>query len=62
MKIIIGNDHGGYGLKLDILKYLQEREIEYQDVGSHSNDIVRYPIMPWRWRRLFETMRMQEAY
>lgn len=43
MKIIIGNDHGGYGLKLDILKYLKEREIEYQDVGSHSNDIVRYP-------------------
>ncbi|MGF7141918.1 ribose 5-phosphate isomerase B [Anaerotaenia torta] len=42
-KIWIGNDHGGYELKLAILRYLEEKEIEYMDVGSDSAEIVRYP-------------------
>ncbi|MDR2932135.1 MAG: ribose 5-phosphate isomerase B [Oscillospiraceae bacterium] len=44
MKIIIGNDHGGYRLKLKILEYLSENG--YDDVvniGCDSEDIVRYP-------------------
>ncbi|MGE4282978.1 MAG: ribose 5-phosphate isomerase B [Clostridia bacterium] len=41
--IIIGNDHGGYKLKLDILKALEERGIEYNDIGCDSEEIVRYP-------------------
>lgn len=41
--IWIGNDHGGYELKLHILKYLDEKKIPYHDVGSNSTDIVRYP-------------------
>ncbi|MBI5722958.1 MAG: ribose 5-phosphate isomerase B [Planctomycetes bacterium] len=41
--IWIGNDHGGYGLKLDILKYLAERGIATHDVGSNAEEIVRYP-------------------
>lgn len=43
MKIVIGNDHGGYRLKQEILKYLRERQMEYRDVGSDSDHIVRYP-------------------
>lgn len=43
-KIIwIGNDHGGYDLKLNIVKYLENRGILYNDIGSDSNEIVRYP-------------------
>lgn len=42
-KIWIGNDHGGYGLKKEILKYLDKNEIPYHDVGSDSTKIVRYP-------------------
>lgn len=41
--IWIGNDHGGYELKLQIVDFLQKRGITAQDVGSHSQDIVRYP-------------------
>lgn len=43
MKIFIGNDHGGYRLKLCIIEYLNRRQIEYQDMGSNSDEIVRYP-------------------
>lgn len=41
--IWIGNDHGGYELKCEILKYLDNHKIEYRDIGCNSTDIVRYP-------------------
>jgi ribose 5-phosphate isomerase B len=41
--IWIGNDHGGYELKLQILEYLKNKAIPYNDVGTGSTDIVRYP-------------------
>jgi ribose 5-phosphate isomerase B len=41
--IWIGNDHGGYGLKGELLKWLAERNIPFHDVGSNSAEIVRYP-------------------
>ena len=42
-EIWIGNDHGGYELKLKILEYLDEKGIPYRDVGCDSTEIVRYP-------------------
>ncbi len=42
-RIWIGNDHGGYELKRKLLAYLDERHIPYEDLGSDSGDIVRYP-------------------
>lgn len=42
-KIWIGNDHGGYDLKLTILKFLEVEGIPYFDVGCEGTDIVRYP-------------------
>lgn len=41
--IWIGNDHGGYELKLSILEYLDKINIKYFDVGCSSTEIVRYP-------------------
>jgi ribose 5-phosphate isomerase B len=41
--IWIGNDHGGYELKLPILAYLAEKGIATVNVGSDSTEIVRYP-------------------
>jgi ribose 5-phosphate isomerase B len=41
--IWIGNDHGGYELKLQIIEYFKAKGILYHDVGSDSTDIVRYP-------------------
>ena len=42
-RIWIGNDHGGYELKRKLLAYLDERGIPYEDLGSDSGEIVRYP-------------------
>lgn len=41
--IVIGADHGGYKLKEEIKKYLEEKEIKYEDKGTYSEDSVDYP-------------------
>ena len=41
--IAIGSDHGGYKLKEEIKKYLEEKEIEYEDCGTFSEERVDYP-------------------
>lgn len=43
MKIAIGNDHGGYCLKRPIIDLLESMGHEVVDVGSYSDEIVRYP-------------------
>ena len=43
MKVMIGNDHGGFRLKQIIVKDLVSRGIEVLDIGTDSEEIVRYP-------------------
>ena len=31
--IALGSDHGGYDLKVQVMKHLEERGIEYKDFG-----------------------------
>ncbi len=40
--IAIGSDHGGYELKLEIKKYLDEKGIEYKDIGCNG-EACDYP-------------------
>lgn len=40
----IGCDHGGYQLKLEIIKYLEKNGYLYKDFGCNG-DTVDYPIM-----------------
>ena len=42
--LIIGSDHGGYELKLQIIEYLQKKGIQVIDVGCDSADSCDYPI------------------
>ena len=42
-KIAVASDHGGYELKLEILKHLKERGAEYEDFGCDSTLSVDYP-------------------
>lgn len=42
--IAIGCDHGGYGLKLEIIKYLEKNGLEYEDFGC-DGEAVDYPII-----------------
>ena len=39
----IGNDHGGYELKLHIKKLLESKGYEVKDFGIHNTDSVDYP-------------------
>ena len=41
--IAIGSDHGGYKLKEEIKKYLEEKEIKYTDFGCMNEERVDYP-------------------
>lgn len=43
--IVIGSDHGGYKLKEEIKKYLDEKKIEYEDVGTYSEERADYPLV-----------------
>lgn len=42
--IAIGCDHGGYQLKQDIIKYLEEQSIAYKDYGCYDEASVDYPV------------------
>ncbi len=41
--IAIGCDHGGFELKQEIMKHLQDRNLEYKDFGCYSTESVDYP-------------------
>lgn len=42
--IAIGADHGGYQLKEKIKKYLEEKQISYEDFGTYNEERTDYPI------------------
>lgn len=41
--IAIGCDHGGYKLKEEIKKYLEDKKIQYKDLGCQNEERVDYP-------------------
>ena len=41
--LVVGSDHGGYELKTAILQLLQEKAIEYTDLGTDGPASVDYP-------------------
>jgi ribose 5-phosphate isomerase B len=42
--IALGADHGGYKLKEEIKKYLDENNLKYKDYGTFSVERTDYPI------------------
>ncbi len=42
-RIIIGNDHGGFEVKMELVRHLAQKGIEVVDAGCESTEIVRYP-------------------
>ncbi len=43
MKIALGSDHGGLSLKKEVIKYLESKNIEATDFGTHTEDSCDYP-------------------
>ena len=42
--IAIGCDHGGYELKLEIIKHLTERGFDIKDLGCNDTNSCDYPV------------------
>ena len=42
--IAIGSDHGGFLLKQEIMKHLDEKGMEYKDLGTYTGDSCDYPV------------------
>jgi ribose 5-phosphate isomerase B len=42
--IALGSDHGGYKLKQEVKRYLDELGLEYKDFGSYDEERTDYPI------------------
>ena len=58
MKIAIACDHGGYVLKVAVVKHLEEKGYEVTDFGCDSTDSVDYPAYA---RKVAETVAAGEA-
>lgn len=43
MKIAIGNDHGGYKAKIEVVKYLQSKGHQVIDCGCFNEESCDYP-------------------
>lgn len=43
-RIWIGNDHGGYLLKQAVMEHLEARGIPFENIGSDTTEVVRYPL------------------
>lgn len=41
--IVLGSDHGGFALKEEIKKHLENRGIAFTDIGCHDTNSVDYP-------------------
>ncbi|MDD6207810.1 MAG: ribose 5-phosphate isomerase B [Clostridiales bacterium] len=41
--IALGCDHGGYSLKVEVIKYLEEHQLAYKDFGCYDTSSVDYP-------------------
>lgn len=41
--IALGSDHGGFALKQEIIKYLEDNKLEYKDYGCYDENSCDYP-------------------
>lgn len=45
MTIILGCDHGGFNLKNEVIKYFNNKNVDYKDMGIYSSQSVDYPLI-----------------
>lgn len=41
--LVIASDHGGYALKQEIMAHLKKQGIEFEDIGTYSEESCNYP-------------------
>ncbi len=48
VRVVLGVDHGGFKAKEQIRRWLEERGIEFRDLGTYSPEPVDYPVVAER--------------
>lgn len=41
--IALGSDHGGYALKMELIKHLDQQEVPWKDFGAYDEQSCDYP-------------------
>ena len=59
--IAIGSDHGGYELKEELKKVLEEIGLKYKDYGAFSKDRADYPIIAKEVSRAVQTKECEKV-
>ena len=42
--IALASDHGGFDLKTEVIRHLEERGLEYRDFGCYDKNSCDYPV------------------
>ena len=42
--IVIASDHGGYALKQELMEHLRTRGVEFEDIGTYTEESCDYPV------------------
>lgn len=43
MRIAIGCDEAAYALKVEMIKHLAEKDVDYKDFGANAGEVILYP-------------------
>jgi rpiB_lacA_lacB: sugar-phosphate isomerases, RpiB/LacA/LacB family len=57
--IALGCDHGGFELKQEIKKHLDQQNIEYIDYGCDSQEAVDYPVYAKKWQERYRMVNVK---
>ena len=42
--LVIASDHGGFALKQELMEHLRARAVEFEDIGTYSEESCDYPV------------------
>lgn len=59
--IAIGCDHAGLELKNEVIKYLEELGVSYEDVGTYTKDSCDYPVYAEKVARAVQTGKAEKG-
>lgn len=59
--VVVASDHGGFKLKKIICKYLEEKNIEYDDLGTFNEDRTDYPIYAEKLAKEIQNKRAEKG-
>ena len=59
--IAIGCDHAGLELKNEVIKYLEEIGVPYEDVGTYTKDSCDYPVFAEKVARAVQSGKAEKG-